>query len=242
MYEWALAWLAEQRARGTKCLELKMIGTQVYVYNSTSVWDKEKKRPKKVSTYIGKLDENDGLIRGEKRKVVEKVRNVFEYGEPALIGTALDDLLPRLQESFPEHWRELYALAAVRSTGPVPLKRTSAVWERWYDAHDIDPDLDLKNLERMLREVGVDREGQTAIFEQLAVEGEVRVYDLSMFTSQSDETSMAERGHNKDHYQLPQVNLALLCDSATGRPTMVQALPGSVKDVRTLFNFIMEMA
>ncbi len=241
MFEWANTWLAEQRARGTKCLELKMIGTQVYVYNSTSVWDKVKKRPKKVSTYVGKLDETEGLLPGEKRKVVEKVRNVFEYGEPAIIGTAMDDILPLLQENFPDHWRELYALAAVRSSGAVPLKRASAVWERWYDAHDINPDLDPKNLGRMLREVGVDREGQTAIFKQLAVEGEVLVYDLSSFYSQSDEISMAEKGHNKDHCQLPQINLALLCDSTTGRPTMIRALPGSVKDVRTIFNSIMEM-
>jgi hypothetical protein len=241
MYEWALAWLAEQRARGTKCLELKMIGSQVYVYNSTSVWDREKKRPKKVSTYLGKLDEAEGLIQGEKRKTAEKVRNVFEYGEPALIGAALDELLPLLRENFSEHWRELYALAAVRSSGAVPLKRASAVWERWYDLHDVRPDLDPKHLGRMLREIGVDREGQTAIFKHLAVDGEVLVYDLSMFHSQSDEISMAEKGHNKDHCQLPQVNLALLCDSANGRPTMIRALPGPVKDVRTIFNSIVEM-
>ena len=98
-----------------------------------------------------------------------------------------------------------------------------------------------KNLGRMLREVGVNREGQTAIFKRLAVEGEVLVYDLSMFYSQSDEISMAEKGHNKDRCQLPQINLALLCDSTTGRPTMIRALPGSVKDVRTIFNSIMEM-
>jgi hypothetical protein len=241
MFEWANTWLAEQRARGTKCLELKKIGTQIYVYNSTSVWDREKKRPKKVSTYVGKLDQEKGLIPGEKRKVVEKVRNVFEYGEPAIIGTALDPLLPMMQENFPEHWRELYALAAVRSSGPVPLKRAGTVWEGWYDAHHVRPDMDPKNLGRMLREVGVNREGQRALFKQLAVEGEVMVYDLSMFYSQSDEISMAEKGHNKDHCHLPQINLALLCDSATGRPTMIRALPGSVKDVRTLFNSILEM-
>jgi len=177
MYEWANTWLAEQRARGTKCLELKEVNNQVYVYSSTSVWDKEKKRPRKVSTYVGKLDQENGLIPGEKRKAVEKVRNVFEYGEPAIIGTALDDILPLLQENFPENWREIYALAAVRSSGPVPLKRSGAVWERWYDVHNVRPDLDPKNLGRMLREVGVNREGQTAIFKRLAVEGEVLVYD-----------------------------------------------------------------
>ncbi len=241
MYEWANTWLAEQRARGTKCLELKEVNNQVYVYSSTSVWDKEKKRPRKVSTYVGKLDQENGLIPGEKRKVVEKVRNVFEYGEPAIIGTVLDDILPLLQENFPENWREIYALAAIRSSGPVPLKRAGSVWERWYDIHRVCPDLDPKNLGRILREIGVNREGQTAIFKRLAVEGEVLVYDLSMFYSQSDEISMAEKGHNKDHCQLPQVNLALLCDSVTGRPTMIRALPGSVKDVRTIFNSIMEM-
>lgn len=104
-------------------------------------------------------------------------------------------MLPLLRENIPEHWRKLYALAAVLSTGPVLLKRASEVWERWYDAHDLNPHLDPKNLGRMLREVGVDREGQTAIFKPLAMEGEALAYDLSMLYSQSGEISMAENGH-----------------------------------------------
>jgi hypothetical protein len=49
MEQWAREWLEEQRAKGVKCLEVKMQGQNHYVYHSTSYWDKELKKPRKTS-------------------------------------------------------------------------------------------------------------------------------------------------------------------------------------------------
>jgi hypothetical protein len=54
----------------------KRTGT-IYVYESESYWDKEKKQPRNKRTLIGKLDEETGEIiptdgRGRKRKTTEK--------------------------------------------------------------------------------------------------------------------------------------------------------------------------
>lgn len=54
----------------------KRTGT-IYVYESESYWDKEKKQPRNKRTLIGKLDEETGEIiptdgRGRKRKTSEK--------------------------------------------------------------------------------------------------------------------------------------------------------------------------
>jgi hypothetical protein len=35
-----------------------------------------------------------------------------------------------LRRGFPECWKEVYALAMVRVTGNVPLKRVKDVWEK----------------------------------------------------------------------------------------------------------------
>ncbi len=51
----------------------------------------------------------------------------------------------------------------------------------------------------------------------------------------------AEKGYNKDKIPVPQINLALLCSADTGLPTMVRSLPGSVKDIRTLYYSINEL-
>jgi transposase len=51
----------------------------------------------------------------------------------------------------------------------------------------------------------------------------------------------AEKGYNKDHMHLPQINLALLCSADTGLPTMIKSVPGSVRDVKTICNTISEL-
>jgi len=58
----------------------------------------------------------------------------------------------------------------------VPLKRVKAVWEKQY-MKGLSPSLNPKKLSAVLGEVGLDREGQKAVFNQL-MKGEV--YDLSV--------------------------------------------------------------
>jgi transposase len=59
--------------------------------------------------------------------------------------------------------------------------------------------------------------------------------------SRSVSISQAERGYNKDRIHIPQINIALLCSVDTGLPTMIRSLPGSVKDVTTLCNSLLEL-
>jgi hypothetical protein len=49
MDEWARAWLTEQRKQGKKGLEVKEISNNYYVYHSTSYWDKQLKKRRKIS-------------------------------------------------------------------------------------------------------------------------------------------------------------------------------------------------
>ncbi len=47
-------------------------------------------------------------------------------------------------------------------------------------------------------------------------------------------------GYNKDHVYLPQINLALLYSVDKGVPTMIRALPGSIRDITSLYNSLRE--
>ena len=69
----------------------------------------------------------------------------------------------------------------VRVMDYVPLKRVKAVWEKLY-MKGLSPNLNPKKLSAVLREVGLDREGQNALFNQL-MKGEV--YDLSVVFTRS---------------------------------------------------------
>ena len=61
--------------------------------------------------------------------------------------------------------------------------------------------------------------------------------DSTSISTYSEHTDIAAMGHNKDGDDLPQVNVALLVDQATGVPVYCRLLDGSVPDVSTLVNF-----
>ena len=239
--EWARKWLEDQRHEGKTCLEIKMRGSKYYVYHSTNRYDKEIKKGRKVSKYLGKLDKERGFIPRGQNKHVAGPRNITEYGNSMLLHEMLKDIKPLLKESFPDHWEEICALAMVGVSGNVPLKRVKDAWEKLYNADDINPSLNPKNLSNVLRDVGVNRAGQNVVFKELTDMSDQLVYDLSSVFSRSMSISQAEKGHNKDKIQLPQINLALLCSADTGLPTMIRSLPGSVKDIKTLYHSINEL-
>jgi len=241
MEEWARKWLEDQRHEGKTCLEIKMRGSKYYVYHSTNRYDKEIKKGRKVSKYLGKLDKEGGFIPKGQNKHVAGPRNITEYGNSMLLHEMLKDIKPLLKEGFPDHWEEICALAMVRVSGNVPLKRVNDAWEKLYNADDINPSLNPKNLSNVLRDVGVNRAGQNVVFRELTDMSDQLVYDLSSVFSRSMSISQAEKGYNKDKIQLPQINLALLCSADTGLPTMIRALPGSVKDIKTLYHSINEL-
>nr|QNO51065.1 hypothetical protein HCFNICHJ_00022 [Methanosarcinales archaeon ANME-1 ERB6] len=240
--EWARKWLENQRHGGKTCLEIKTRGSKNYVYHSTNRYDKEIKRGRKVSKYLGRLDKERGFIpKGQNKRAVAGPRNITEYGNSMLLHRMMQDIKPLLKEGFPDHWEEICALAMVRASGNVPLKRAKDAWEKLYNADDTKPNLNPNNLSRVLRDVGVNRAGQNVLFRELADMGKQLVYDLTSMFSRSMSINQAEKGYNKDKIHVPQINLALLCSADTGLPTMIRSLSGSVKDIKTLYHSINEL-
>ena len=96
-----------------------------------------------------------------------------------------------------------------------------------YDPNKLTPNLSPKN--GVLKEVDAGREGQNYIFG--GYRGMNGNLSLSVIFTRSEGINIAEAGYNKDHVNLPQINLALLYSVDKGLPTMVRALPGSIKDI-----------
>jgi len=217
--------------------------TKPYVYRSTSVYDKTTKSPKKVSTYLGRLTKEAGLIPKGSRgsRPLHSFRTVREYGNAALMTEEFTDLLPVLQDAFPDYWQELVVLTFTRVTGYTPLSRIADAWEKLDNILDIKPDCDPRTLSRVLTAVGGDRVAQQAIFQHLSSQARQLVYDLSFVFSYSDTMNLAEFGYNADDIWLPQVNIALFSATDTGLPVMIRALPGSVRDVATLVRSLQEI-
>ena len=240
MEEWAKSWLIEQRSQGKKGIEVKEISGNYYVYHSTTYWDKELKKRRKVSEYIGKLDRIKGLVEGVKRSITAtNLRGVKEYGNAVLFDHLLGEMRSYLADAFPSEWEEVYALAVTRAMGYTPLKRVRSAWDKLYNVSGIDPDLDAKNLSHVLKVVGTDSCGQESVFKALSERDRDLVYDLSTILTRSS-LNIAEYGYNKDKIHVPQVNIALFCSLETGLPTMIRTIPGSVRDIKSLYNSIIE--
>jgi len=241
MEEWVSAWLRAQRSEGKRGIEIKHFGRSYYVYRSTTFWDRESKKRRKRSIYLGKLDKERGFISSKKGIPRFRPKSIRQYGNAMLLHKAMRDLLPLLKEAFDELWQEIYALATVRILGYVPLKRVGSVWERLYDPNNLTPDLSPKKLSVALKEIGTDRVGQNLIFRELSGNGRQFVYDLSVIFTRSEGINIAEAGYNNDHLYLPQINLALLYSMDKGLPTMIRALPGSIKDISSLYNSLQDV-
>ena len=240
MDKWAKEWLTEQRKQGRKGIEVKEIGNNHYVYHSTTYWDKQLKKRRKISEYIGKLDRNEGLIEGVKRTITAtNLRGIKEYGNAVLFDRLLVDMRTCLEDTFEDEWGEVYALAITRATGYTPLKRVHSSWDKLYDVHGINPRLDAKNLSRVLKAVGSNSHAQDSVFKALSEKDKDLVYDLSTVLTRSS-INFAELGYNKDKIHVPQINIALFCSLETGLPTMIRTIPGSVRDIKSLYNSIIE--
>lgn len=240
MEEWAKSWLIEQRRQGKKGIEVKEISGNYYVYHSTTYWDKELKKRRKVSEYIGKLDRVKGLVEGIKRSITAtNLRGIKEYGNAVLFDRLLSDMRSHLADAFPGEWEEVYALAITRAMGYTPLKRVRSAWDKLYNVSEINPNLDAKNLSHVLKVVGTDSFAQESVFKALSERDRDLVYDLSTILTRSS-LNIAEYGYNKDKIHVPQVNIALFCSLETGLPTMIRTIPGSVRDIKSLYNSIIE--
>ncbi len=239
MEDWVKNWVEEQRGLGEKCLEVKQRNHGYYVYRSTTFWDKQSKKRRKKSSYIGVLDREKGLVQG--KKDVEKLRGVSvrEYGNSLLLDWALRDLVGPLEDAFGRLWPTVYALVMARSLGYTPLKSVRREWTRLYNVRDLDPDLSPSRLGRLLTFIGENRRVQERVFEALA-NGSELVYDLSTVFTRSENISIAEKGYNKGHLYVRQVNIALFCSVDQGMPTRVRVIPGSVRDAKSLYTSLEE--
>jgi len=239
---WAKDWLEEQRRKGTKCLEIKVSNGNHYVYRSTSRYDSETKRAKKVSEYLGSLDKEQGLIPKEKdARKRPKTVSIKETGTVRILDKCGGDLFDILKANFPHNYDQLYALALMRCMRETPMKRASSYWERFENIRGLRPAMSPRSLSQMLEDVGENRNAQNRAFSKIDMECSELAFDLSEFFSASENMSFAEDGYNADHDDSPQINIAMVVSQRSGVPVMMRPLPGSVRDVRTVCSTVREM-
>lgn len=227
--------IVEQARKKHGSVEVKKVKDRYYLYKATSTRVPGKKWPVKVTgEYIGKITPQ-GLIETKTRE-----RTVHEYANAKLLSNILDEITPQLQACFPNDWSELAALATVRTIRNTPIKYTKEAWEKLYTSTVTDVRLSRSTISEILRSTGADWLAQSRFYHSLIEDSSTFYYDLSSIFSRSVNLRLAEKGYNKDHRYLDQINFALLFSQERRTPVMLKPMPGSIRDVKTLREVIEE--
>ena len=207
-------------------------GSGYYLYQVTSVWDPERRKRRKISKYIGRVNE-DG-------EVMENRRTVHEYGNSRLLLTIAKELEPPLRSYFPSHYRDIMAMGMLRNLGPVPIRLMKTKWEKLHASVEVEAHLSPNTVSSTLKIIGSDYDAQRRLFTKLLSGTKYLVFDLSSVFTRSENIRLAEKGHNPKHLQIKQINMAMLFSHEKRMPAVVKPIPGSVRDPKVFRSLMKE--
>ena len=214
-----------------------------YAYIQKShVWNKEKKQAETSLEYVGKIDDEGNFIPKRKHMVKADITEDTELsmldekriGMVRVLWKISEDikLTEALKESFPKTWRAILAVAFYYvSSG----RNAAYLFPSWAEDHEspllgkalTDPDISL--LFSGMEEAR--RKDFLKTWRDVASSGKACFNDITSISSYSYENEMMEFGYNRDHEDLPQVNLGLIVDSGSKLPLYYHVHDGSIHDV-----------
>ncbi len=218
--------------------EIRHIGGYYYVYQITSVWDKEKKRAKKkTGKCIGKITEGDGFIPNEyylRPKQALKA-SIKCYGIYELFTQLSPHIKENLQAAFPDIWREITVICLLRLGGRFTVKGAKAMFEASY-LNDLYPDVAMSQntVSSFMAKLGERRDQMVSFMRSYVKEGQKLIFDgTNIFTSCAD--TYAKRGYNSAaNKKRTQVRVLYVFDAESHSPAFYRLLPGNVVDKSSL--------
>lgn len=231
-----------------KNTELRLIRGKYYLYKISSVWDKEKKRARKITgKMVGSITATDGLtLTGTKRtKTIATTPtniSVKEYGASKFLQSSATDLTTKLAEYFPGEWQSIMTLAIQRLIYSAPLKNMEFLYEESYLSEEY-PKLDLsKNaLTLLIQTIGKDR-AKIAEFMKYFIDGSVQlVFDVTNVNSKSKLAKSVAVGYNSQQDFEPQINLFYVFSTDKQMPVYYRIFPGNITGMKALKNCMKEV-
>ena len=225
-------------------IRYKKFGNRVYAYEVTAYYDKEQKRPRQKVKYLGKLTE-EGIKRVRSSSLP---RISLNYGDVAcLIRIARDIGLEQTLKSCygDDVANAILALAVNRIVRGTSLRNFKVWYEDTY-LSKLTPlqNPSSQNLSRILDSIGLDERSMMRFFkawhERNGVQSTI-TYDITSLSSSSSHIDILEYGYNRDNDELPQLNLGLVAAMETEIPLYFKVFPGSINDVVTLRNLLLEI-
>jgi len=238
---WALA----HKRPGT---ELRLIRGNYYLYEYKTVYDKEKKRARKISgSLLGSITEKDGFVPSAKRNLEKAIAPDFsgiqcrEYGVSKLIMDQFTVYTDALQKVFPDQWKDILAIAYCRFVYRCPLKNIPFRLASGY----LSDLLDLKSFSEkyssnILNSIGADREKILQYMKTFITSGEYLLMDATDIFSASEHINLAQKGYNSSLQYDTQFSLMYIYSSDSRMPVYYRLLPGNIREVKSFKNCLRE--
>jgi hypothetical protein len=227
-------WVLKHKRKGT---EIRKIGNNFYLYEVSSVWDKEKKRPRKITgEFLGKIT-REGLIKPKRERLRESLRSISvkEYGATSFLLEMNHDIRGRLGEIYPEKWKELLVFSMFRLLYNTPMKNLQAYYAASFISETLPgAHVSPKTVGNMLREVGREREKIKAFLADFISGSEFALIDLTHVFSFSENVISSVPGHNSKGEFLPQVRMIFIFSLDKRMPSYFRMVAGSIRDVSSL--------
>lgn len=223
-----------------------------YAYIQKShVWNKEKKQAETSLEYLGKIDAEGKLIPKRRKLVKADVSEDVQLttlsqkriGMTRLLWKISEDikLIDILKKAYPQTWRSILSMAFYYVASG---KNAAYLFSSWQEDHEtpIKEEVllsgDISNLFSNMDE------GRRKLFlkewREAATSGRPCFNDITSISSYSKDNDMIEFGYNRDHEDLPQINLGYVVDSGSKLPLYYHVHDGSISDVSTLKHVMKE--
>lgn len=238
-------WALDQKRPGT---ELRLIRGLYYLYEYKTIYDKAKKKPKKVSgKLLGRITEN-GLIPSGKRQLERASKPDFihkpvckEYGVSLLVSQMFAKYIRTLQKVFPDHWKQLVAIAYCRFIYRCPLKNIPFRLSQSF-LHEFlgFPKFNEKTSSSVLKAVGTMQGQMLSYMKSFIARDEYLLMDLTHVFSNSGLMTLSCKGYNNQMNFDPQINLMYLYSAKSRMPVYYRILPGNIREVKAFKNCLLE--
>ena len=231
----------------------KKIGNYTYIYEVTSYRDSNGE-PRNKRILIGKLDTDghacykaeyiDRMIEAgtpldireqtlfneqEIKKSVIKEYGAFYFLESIANSIGLSKIL---EIAFPKHWNELLVLAIYLISTEDPFMYCC----HWLESTETIPvgNLSSQRISELL--ASLTAEGRTIFYTEWSSyrkEQEYLALDITSLSSWSELIEDVAYGYNRDHDDLPQINICMLMGEKSLLPIFQIVYEGSIRDVST---------
>lgn len=238
-------WALDQKKPGT---ELRLIRGIYYLYEYKTVYDKQRKGPRKITGKIlGRVTEQ-GFVPSGKRQMEKALTQEYtqkpycrEYGASLLVSQTFNDYTVSLKRFFPEHWKQLLAIAYCRFVYRCPLRNIPLRLHQSYLRHWLQPtSFNEKTAPAVLHTVGGMNEQIQGYMRSFIGRETYLLMDLTHIFSNPHLVTSSQTGyHNQLNFEC-QFNLKYIYSPTSGMPVYYMIFPGNIREVRAFKNSILE--